>query len=287
MTRRPPRPWTDADMRVLRRMSAQGKTLREIATRLDRDRRNVAERAKRFGIEVTRKLVKSKWTTAMDAEMRRLYPTTAVVEIARTLGVTPSAAYQRSYKLGLRKPAEWAAECTRRRWADGRHENSRAAQFRKGNAPWNKGVPGSAGHHPNSRRTQFQPGVMAGAAQHNYRPIGSLRISKDGYLERKVTDDHPVPARRWVSVHRLVWEAANGPILRGHIVVFKDGARTTDETLITPDRLELISRQEGMRRNTRHNRYSPEVNQLIQLKGALNRKINNRTRKHEEEEART
>jgi hypothetical protein len=284
MTRRP---WTDADTRVLRRMAAHGKTLREIATRLERDRRHVAERAKRAGIEVRRKLVKTRWTAAMDAEVRRLYPTTAVVDIARLLRVTPPAAYQRAYKLGLKKPAEWAAECTRRRWAAGRHENSRAAQFRKGSAPWNKGVPGSTGHHPNSRRTQFQPGVMSGAAQYNYRPIGSLRISKDGYLERKVTDDHPTPARRWVGVHRLVWEAAHGPIPRGHIVVFKAGARTTDEALITPDRLELISRQEGMRRNTRHNRYSPEVNQIIQLAGALKRKINNRTRKLEAKESRT
>jgi len=61
--------------------------------------------------------------------------------------------------------------------------------------------------------TQFKKGDRLGAAQHNYVPIGSLRVSKDGYLERKVTDDPSfVPNRRWVSVHRLVWEAAHGPV---------------------------------------------------------------------------
>lgn len=82
-------------------------------------------------------------------------------------------------------------------------------------------VPGSGAKMANSG--SFKKGSMSGAAQRNYVPIGSTRISKDGYLERKVTDDHPVPARRWVGEHRLVWEAANGPIPEGHVVVFLDG----------------------------------------------------------------
>lgn len=69
----------------------------------------------------------------------------------------------------------------------------------------------------------FKPGRHASQAR-NYLPIGSLRCSKDGYVERKVTDDPSlVPARRWVAEHRLIWEAANGPIPEGHVVVFLDG----------------------------------------------------------------
>lgn len=39
------------------------------------------------------------------------------------------------------------------------------------------------------------------------------------------------------------------------------------------DRLELVSRAENMRRNSRHTRYPHEVNKLMQLKGVLTRKI--------------
>lgn len=75
---------------------------------------------------------------------------------------------------------------------------------------------------PNSG--QFKKGTLNGAAAHNYVPVGSLRWSKDGYLERKVTDDPDlVPARRWVGEHRLMWEAAHGPIPDGHVVMFLDG----------------------------------------------------------------
>jgi hypothetical protein len=151
-------------------------------------------------------------------------------------------------------------------WSDGR--------FQPGQVPANKGLrrPGWAPGRMAS--TQFKKGSMTGAAQRNYVPIGTERLSKDGYLERKVTDDHPVPARRWVGVHRIVWEAAHGPIPAGHAVAFREGKRTSVADEITADRLELVSRVELMRRNSYHNNYPKEVAQLIQLKGALNRKIN-------------
>lgn len=127
---------------------------------------------------------------------------------------------------------------------------------------------------------------MSGRAQHNYVPIGSHRISKEGYLERKVTDDPAlVPARRWVAVHRLVWEAANGPIPKGHVVGFLAEKRTQIEAEITLDRLELIPRAELMRRNSLHTRLPKEVRQVVQLRGALNRMINRRAKAHEEQDA--
>ena len=130
-------------------------------------------------------------------------------------------------------------------------------------------------------RTQFKP--RAPHESRNYRPIGSLRVSREGYLERKVSDDHPVPARRWVGVHRLVWEQAHGPVPPGHAVVFKPGRRTTVEAEITLDRLECITRADLMRRNSYHTNLPPEVARLVQLRGVLNRKINNRLRKQANE----
>lgn len=113
----------------------------------------------------------------------------------------------------------------------------RTGHFLPGHVPFNKGKKGwQAGGR--SVETQFKKGEMSGAAQRNYKPIGSTRISKDGYLERKVTDDHPVPARRWVGEHRLIWEAENGPIPDGHVVVFLDG----DKLNCDPGNLRCVHR---------------------------------------------
>lgn len=60
----------------------------------------------------------------------------------------------------------------------------------------------------------------------------------------------------------------------GHIAVFKPGMRITDAGLITIDRVECITLAENMRRNMLH-RYPKEIVRVIQLRGALNRRIRN------------
>lgn len=153
------------------------------------------------------------------------------------------------------------------------HPAMLAQQFKPGHTPWNKGTHYTAGGR--SADTRFKKGEMRGAAQHNYVPIGSLRITADGMLERKMSDDPDLyPARRWVGVHRLVWQAAYGPIPEGHIVVFKPGQATTTEAEITPDRLECITRQENIRRNSLHTRMPKDMARLYQIKGAITRQVN-------------
>lgn len=214
------------------------------------------------------------WKPSDDRELRRIYAKHSAAECAVALARTVSAIQQRVSVLGLSKSPEWIAERARQRWAEGRHDASRAPLA--AGRGWNKGIKGSTGLHPNCRRTQFKKGRAPHLAR-NYQPIGSLRLSKDGYLERKVTDDHPVPARRWIGVHRLVWEAAHGPVPAGHAVVFKPGRRSASLDSITPDAVELVSRAELMRRNTRH-RFPKELADLIAMKGALTRRINNRVK---------
>lgn len=95
-----------------------------------------------------------------------------------------------------------------------------------------------------------------------------------------MSDDRALqPVRRWIPVHRLVWEAAHGPIPSGHAVVFRPGQHSVDERAITLDKLELVTRAELMRRNSYHTNYPPELKKLVQLRGALVRKINHRSRK--------
>jgi len=216
--------------------------------------------------------------------MRRFYPDLTGADLAEILKRTTSSVFQRAKTLGLSKSAEFLASERSGRVQRGRDDpRMTATQFKKGQTSWTKGLRGVVGVQDGCRATQFKKGQMAGAAQHNYKPIGTLRINAEGVLERKVTDDPNIyPARRWVSVARLVWEAANGPIPAGHLVRFKPGMATTDPDLVTLDRLECITRVENMRRNSVHTIYPPEVAHLVQLRGALNRQINKRAKALEE-----
>lgn len=224
----------------------------------------------------SRRTPRRPWTDAELAVLRRNYPHFPTAQIASQLGRTVSQVYQAATRHGLAKSEAYLASdaaCRLRRGDNVGAEH----RFVKGQPSWSKGTKGRVGVQEACRATQFKPGRPAHEAR-NYLPIGSLRISKDGYLERKVTDDPSIfPARRWVAVHRLVWEAANGPAPPGHAVCFLPGRKTTELELITLDAVELVTRAELMRRNTFH-RYGPEVAGLVQLRGAITRQINKRAK---------
>lgn len=216
------------------------------------------------------------WTPEALAEVCRRYPHERTADIARDLGRSIGSIHGQANMLGLKKSPEYMREI------HGAHIADAGARYRfnAGTAAWNKGIPGSTGNHPNTKRTQFKPGRRPEEAR-NYQPIGTLRIL-DGYLQRKITDDPALyPSRRWVAVHRLVWESVNGPVPKGMIVVFRPGMATTDPDLITIDRVELITRAENMARNTIHAR-NEELRELSKLKYRLTRAVNKRIN-HEEQ----
>lgn len=224
-------------------------------------------------------MTRRSWTDAERAELTRRYPSEKTPGIARDLSRPLSSVYDMANKLGLKKSPEYMSEIH----GETIREAGKSHRFSDGLTPWNKGVRGVTGHHPNTVRTQFKPGRRPEEAR-NYHPIGSLRICRDGYLERKVNDDQSIdPARRWKPVHRLVWEEVNGPVPQGHVVVFLPGKASTDPAEITIDCVELITRAELMRRNTRHN-LPPELNALISTKARLSRLITERKKRHEEQD---
>nr|WP_315206812.1 hypothetical protein [uncultured Albidiferax sp.] len=115
-------------------------------------------------------------------------------------------------------------------------------------------------------------------------PVGSYRINSDNVLELKVNDLPGANHVRWHPVARLVWIKANGPVPANHIVVFKAGRATTVLERITPDAVECISRGENARRNHPRTK-SPELAQLVQLKGAITRQVNRIHREAQEQSA--
>lgn len=132
---------------------------------------------------------------------------------------TPRAELYQMFQDKFSRPdvseANLKALCKRKGWLTGR-----TGQFVKGQEPWSKGQ--KMPYNANSARTRFKKGHRGGKALENYKPIGTERMSKEGYLERKVHDGLPLQSR-WRAVHLINWEAENGPIPEGHCLKCLDG----------------------------------------------------------------
>lgn len=220
----------------------------------------------------TRYSPRHKWTDAEVRRLRKLYPDLPAKKVAEQMALRVSQVYQMAARLGLKKSEEFKQSDMSGRIARGKQDPRMiASRFQPGLVPWNKGAHYVAGGR--SAETRFKSGRKPEESA-NYQPIGTLRLSKDGYLEQKVSDDQSiVPARRWNFVHRLVWERSNGPIPTGFMVVFKPGQFTNNVELLTDDRLECISRADNARRNSMWAK-NPELMKLYQLKGAIQRQVN-------------
>lgn len=211
------------------------------------------------------------WTAAEDLVLREAYPHLATALVAGALARSVSAIYGRAQGMGLEKSPAYLASPAACRLRRGDNVG-RATRFPKGHVPANKGLR-RPGYAPGRMaETQFKPGSRHGTAAARYQPIGAERVSKDGYLERKVHDGLPMQSR-WRAVHLLVWEAAHGPVPRGHAISFRNGDRRD----IRLDNLACIPRAELMRRNTLH-RYPSALVSAMQLRGALVRRIRRQLR---------
>lgn len=201
------------------------------------------------------------WTEADRAELVALYPHHRTADVARRLGRSVSAVYGMAEKLGLSKTPEYLASPEACRLRRGKNVGA-ATQFRPGMTPWNKGTHFTAGGR--SAETRFQPGSQP----HNTKPIGAERLMQ-GYRQRKVTDSG-YPPGDWMGLHLIVWmEHVHGPLPHNHVIAFRDGNKLNCDFA----NLEVVSRTEMMRRNTRHNLPKP-LSDVIALRGALNRKLN-------------
>ena len=111
--------------------------------------------------------------------------------------------------------------------------------FEKGHVSHNKGKKGwcAAG----SEKGWFQPGQTPS----DWRPVGSERVTREGYTEIKVSDvrtrNDRLRQKNWKHKHVAVWEQANGSVPKSHVVIFADGNKQNFDL----DNLVLISRKEN------------------------------------------
>jgi hypothetical protein len=107
-------------------------------------------------------------------------------------------------------------------------------RFKKGHVSPNKGVKGLHKVGPS--------GFKKGNKPHNYMPIGSERISGEGYIYVKIGDPGI-----WKSKHTIIWEEENGPIPKGHVLIFADGNRLNVKLdnllLVTKTQLSIMNQK--------------------------------------------
>jgi hypothetical protein len=111
-------------------------------------------------------------------------------------------------------------------------------RFEKGSIPVNKGTKGL--YNVGGNCTSFKPGQKAP----NYKPVGSERLDRDGYILIKVSDVGTCP-ERWKLKHKVLWEEANGPVPKGHCLIFLDSNKHNTSL----DNLQLITRTQLARMN--------------------------------------
>lgn len=205
------------------------------------------------------------WNDELDANLQSLYPDHTAEEVAEIMGLRVPQIYNRAHQLNIGK-----SEAFKARWLNLPRGAGKQYQFKPGHETWNKGMKGL---HL-SPSTEFKPGNRP----QSWKPIGSERVDKEGYLWRKVSEDES-RKNRWKMAHVILWESVNGPIPKGKFLVFVNKNKAD----IRIENLELVTRQENMQRNTVHN-YPKDIVQVVQIKAALSRRITMTERKASNEQ---
>lgn len=140
-------------------------------------------------------------------------------------------------------------------------KTGRTGRYEKGNIP-----------HPDARpkgpnKTSFKKGNKP----HNWKPSGSQRISKDGYIEVKTGEPG-----KWEQLHVLSWLSKRGKIPNGYCVAFKNG----DKSDVSIENLELISRNENLQINKLNSLQFPiEIRPTVRVIGKIAAKGHELTRR--------
>lgn len=191
--------------------------------------------------------------------IKREFPKRKTQDIANELNLKYYQVAGHANRQGLKKTPEYMAT------QGGRTNGKRgvSTRFKKGHVPANKGkkMP------PELLEKVSSTWYKKGHQPHNTKYNGYERISKDGYIERRISKGV------FKAVHRIVWEKVNGPVPQNHIVVFKDRNKLNSNI----ENLECISYEQNMKRNSIV-RYPSDVISIIKLNHKLKKKINDGTK---------
>jgi len=164
-------------------------------------------------------------------EIINLYPDNFNYELAKQFNVSESTILTIMRKYGLKK-SQFIMDF---------------ARFKTGHISFNKGK-----HHNHNSSTKFKKGHIPP----NHKPVGSKRLTKDGYYEMKISE-----SKKWEALHRTIWKQYYGEIPKGMIIIFRDG----DHININISNLEMISRRENLSRNWNRKKFSKTMKSLWRI----------------------
>ena len=205
-----------------------------------------------------RKFTRRLWTEKECEVMISMFANNYTIDICKILNRTYGSICSQANIMNLKKSDEFRSMELQKQ-ADRLKVVGAKFRYSKGREPENKGKPMSKELYDKCKTTMFKKGHEP----HNTCFDGHERISKDGYIEVRIRKG------KYVSKHRHLWEQSNGKLPKGYILIFKD--KNQQNTSL--DNLELISREENMRRNTIH-RFPNELKTTIRLINKLKKTIN-------------
>lgn len=106
--------------------------------------------------------------------------------------------------------------------------------FQKGQVPWNKGKKMPDETKEKVKKTWFKKGMIP----KNHKPIGSTRITVDGYKEIKIAEPN-----EWQLYARYLWEKEHGEKLTPNdVIIYADGDKENFDidNLVKINRANLI-----------------------------------------------
>lgn len=121
----------------------------------------------------------------------------------------------------------------------GLKSNINMGRFRKGQAPWNKGLKG----YNFTPKNIFKKGRITW----NIRPLFSERTDRDGCVYIKIKNPN-----LWVRKHRYIYEKKYGKISKGFNLIFADGNSTNFEInnlILLPRALLPLMAKKGLYSN--------------------------------------
>lgn len=191
-------------------------------------------------------------TKEQEQELRNNYLEIPISSLSQKLKLTEGVIYRRLKMWGLEIPKEIKAK------------HRKNSNFKKGHKPFNVGKKQedymSSEAIRKVKKTQFKKGSIP----HNTNFDGHERITKDGYIEVRVSK------RNYRLKHLHEWEKINGKLPKGHCLWCID--KNKENT--SPDNWRLISRIENMLNNS-HANYPKEIIPSLVLINKINNKIKN------------
>lgn len=193
----------------------------------------------------------NKFTKKEDKFILDNYMKIPMKRISSILGRNESSARQRLIRLGYTVPKDVALKF------------AIESRLKKGNIPPNKGKSMSEELREKVKSTWFPKGMNP----HNTKADGEITIRRDttGKLYKYIR----IKKAKWELLHRYLWKQHYGEIPKEMIVSFKD--RNSMNCVI--ENLELITRQENMKRNSVQN-LPEEIKTAMRFVAGFNRKIN-------------